>query len=67
MTRKDYVKIAAVLARRHRLAEEEFAVSSTERWAIRETLDMMATDMAIMFTEDNPRFDRARFEAACQA
>ena len=65
MTRKDYVKIAAILARRHRLAALDFAASSIEGWAISETLDLVATDVADVFAEDNPRFDRARFEEAC--
>lgn len=60
MTRKDYVLIAACLAAvradctadKHR--EHEFAA-----------LDAVARDLAHQLANDNPRFDRARFLAAC--
>ena len=53
MTRKDYVKIAAIL----------------RSAGIAETDDQPFSLMAAfgdMLAEDNPRFDRARFEQACQ-
>jgi hypothetical protein len=57
MTKKDYIKIAAILkSKRMRRT-----LSSDER----QLLDLLIRDFADMLSEDNPRFDRERFlEAA---
>lgn len=54
MTRKDYIKIAAILVK-HRAP-----FNTTED----DLLDAVAFDLAYMFQEDNPRFDEERFYEA---
>ena len=61
MTRKDHVRIAAILACHRRLAARQLAASAVP------TLDLVATDLADVFAENDPLFDRARFEEACRA
>jgi len=55
MTRKDYIKIAAIL-KRHR----DSILELTED----DILDAIAFDLAYLFQEDNPRFDEERFYEA---
>ena len=53
MTKKDYIKIAAILKSkrmRRTLSGEE-----------RQLMDLLTRDFADMLQEDNPRFDRERF------
>jgi len=50
MSRKDYEKIAAVIASHPRVAGE----------------DGFVRDMASMLAQDNPRFEVDRFRMACQ-
>jgi hypothetical protein len=59
MTRKDYVKIARVLALHMQVATE---MGAGER---KETIEDLAGDLAYMLKADNPRFDRDKFLAAC--
>jgi len=57
MTKKDYIKIAAVLKAesiRHGIALNKYS-------AVRD----MAIEFCTMLAQDNPRFDRARFLSAC--
>ena len=63
MTRKDYVKFAALLKQHyHPEQSNEFdAYSTGGNDAIRFLMD----DLIILFREDNPNFDRASFLAAC--
>lgn len=56
MTRKDYVKIAAVLKRHCDVRHVDAAARSA--------MDI-ALDMASMLAADNPNFDRAKFLKAC--
>jgi hypothetical protein len=53
MSRKDYEAIAAIIkgARLYTSADDPVA--------------LIATALAAAFAQDNPRFDRARFLAAC--
>jgi hypothetical protein len=57
MNRKDFVAIAAV-----------FAAAQAKVADMRGTytLDTLAVDMANLFRNENPRFDRDRFLAACK-
>lgn len=69
MTRKDYVKIAAVLAESKPIShksvrpldrnESEWRVPAAIQWSD------TAGRMADMLSADNPNFDRARFYKAC--
>lgn len=51
MTKKDYIKIAAIIA-------------SMRDWPKDDLLDQLAFDLAYVFSEDNPRFDEERFYEA---
>lgn len=55
MTKKDYIKIAALL-KRHRDSILELSED--------DILDSIAFDLAYVFSEDNPRFDEERFYEA---
>lgn len=57
MTRKDYQLIAAAL----RLARTTNPTSKAHRIALADAAIILARELA----NDNPRFDRARFLAAC--
>lgn len=54
MTRKDYVRFAAMLKGARYYAAIDFR-----------TLELIVKDTAQVFATDNPRFDRARFLKAC--
>lgn len=62
MTKKDYVKIADVL--RERLSVNPAHSKEGSGW-YRKGIELVAGDLAIVLTLDNPRFDRARFYKAC--
>lgn len=58
MSRKDYVRIAAVLA----------VVRHKSQWggaAHQEAIDMVMIGLGALFYQDNPAFDYVRFEKAC--
>ena len=61
MTRKDYVNFAAMLKENRAMA------GSTKNATLitNATVNWIAEDMAHIFADDNPNFDRARFLAAC--
>ena len=60
MTRKDYQRIAnSIMA--VRLRHE----NSDDKTSYNYALTAAALDLAASLQEDNPRFDRARFLAAC--
>jgi hypothetical protein len=63
MTRKDYIAIAAALksARVHNL------IGESNRALYNIGVDNAVSYVADALARDNPRFDRARFEAACNA
>lgn len=58
MTKKDYIKIAQVLAR-----ERYISQAFPEALAI---VDSLASRFCTVLAHDNPRFNRARFLAACR-
>lgn len=59
MTRKDYVLIAAAIARsRGHWSYNDLATAA---------IDRTAEQIAINLAADNPRFDRERFLEACKA
>jgi hypothetical protein len=60
MTRQDYVLIASALAE----VRDTYAGRSTFHEDVRLALDLAAETLADKLTEDNPRFDRARFLVA---
>ena len=60
MTRKDYVKFAAMFKYQIHLANDYHYAN--ERQA---TIDNVAKATADLFADDNPNFDRARFLTAC--
>ena len=55
MTKKDYIKIAALLKRQR---------DSTLELTKDDILDSIGFDLAFIFSEDNPRFDEERFYEA---
>ena len=55
MTRKDYVKVADILAGYHVAMIDNF-------W-----WEDLLNDFALMFEEDNPNFKREKFIEACEA
>jgi hypothetical protein len=57
MTRKDYVQFARLFA--------GWLATSPPGTVAHGTLSGFAQDFADMLARDNPRFDRARFMAAC--
>ena len=65
MTRKDYVKIATVFANNAPAKHDDDAGGRMHQRA--EKWRALVRDMADMLATDNPRFDRARFLAACKA
>lgn len=64
MSRKDYVKVAAIIAAA-RAQREEFAVSPEPLTAI-DTIEYFQRTLADMFAEDSPKFDRKIFAKACE-
>jgi tetraacyldisaccharide-1-P 4'-kinase len=54
MTRKDYVKVADILAGYHQAMIDNF-------W-----WEDLVNDFALMFAEDNPNFQKDRFVKACE-
>lgn len=71
MTRKDYILLADVLAQMSRdIAKDEGSALSDTGRAIasgeRAATQTIAHRLADQLRQDNPRFDRSRFIAACQ-
>lgn len=56
MSRKDYVKAASQIRAQRALARTK---------GERKIVDALEASFASMFAADNPRFDLARFKAAC--
>ncbi len=54
MTRKEYIKIAAILRAAH------------EQYTDHAPIIFIECGLIDMFTADNPRFDAQRFRAACR-
>ena len=66
MTKKDYVKIAAVI--KYHINRDSSLIAGLDSFddQIRyEELSDLAQDLAVVFLEDNPRFDQDRFLEAC--
>ena len=61
MSRKDYIKIAAVLNGARESCFDNLGQKCNEY----EQTAFIARNMAHMLGHDNPNFDRARFLAAC--
>jgi hypothetical protein len=55
MTRKDYVKFAEMLRQKRQLIEDSSS-----------TLLDLTISIADIFAQDNPKFDREKFYAACE-
>ncbi len=67
MTRKDYVKVAAVLHAERQAIKEEAAVSDAARHAFAQasrTVERLEQSLVLLFSEDNPLFDPKRFRLA---
>lgn len=62
MTRKHFEAIATVL----RQENAHLAQGNVPDYAGQRTLSSLAYSLADAFEDDNPRFDRQRFIAACQ-
>ena len=58
MTRKDYVRFAAML-------KSENVMSVRHDWTRTHTIDSVIESTADIFAADNPNFNRARFLKAC--
>lgn len=71
MTRKDYIRIAAVVRQSAdslgaMLADDEPTQATKERCAHKlQAVRLIASRLADSLAEDNARFNRARFLAAC--
>ncbi len=66
MTRKDYAAFAAIVRDTSGMlapSPDDYQGSDART---RETLDCIMLRLADLFARDNPRFDRARFLAACE-
>jgi hypothetical protein len=63
LSRKHYKALAAVI----KAAYEEAASSSTEveDWKSTQSINFIYDRMVQYLADDNPRFDRSRFHAAC--
>jgi hypothetical protein len=70
MTRKDYVKFASVLKQNKPTSRDEIEIhpsdvaATDEETLINAVWRQLAGDIADIFQQDNPKFDRARFLAA---
>jgi hypothetical protein len=62
MTRKDYVRFAAMLKVLKYAAD---SLSTNDAWIRNRALDDFRHATADIFEQDNERFDRARFLKAC--
>lgn len=64
MTRKDYILIAKVLKRQHKssLTHINKDVRDAEAYSVK----MVAEDLALELSLENPRFDRQRFIDYCE-
>jgi len=63
-TKQHYERIAAVLAWQRISAENQLDEHPDETriyYARRDVIQAIELDLAAMFAEDNPRFDRAKF------
>lgn len=58
MTQKDYIKIAAVLADSKRLYAS--VISYRAAW------HKLVNDLVVIFKDDNPNFNAAKFIEACE-
>lgn len=65
MSRKHYNAIASVFATNRAATQYHPALSRSQRLASVTTLDILADDLATMLADDNPRFNRKQFIAAC--
>lgn len=68
MTKKDYIRIAAALKsawENIQFSPAYQATGATGRAAARATLETSAICMAATLADENDKFDRARFLAAC--
>ena len=62
MTKKDYVKIAAVIKKSLEHYRPYYQHAGVE---IPEALSNLAQDLAVVFASDNDKFDQDRFLEAC--
>lgn len=62
MTRKDYIKFAALFAGEMALARSATAVGHYDRPGVVRNIIFSTADI---FAQDNPRFDRDKFYTAC--
>lgn len=67
MTRKHYEAMAAIIREQVEASQDGSRVRDVESSGayVRNVLGVVARDMARVFAQDNPRFDRSRFLAAC--
>jgi hypothetical protein len=65
MTRKDYIRFAAMLkdARINLLSEDYFQPGYKHTW--NKSINLVISRTADIFAADNARFDRAKFLKAC--
>jgi hypothetical protein len=63
MTRKDYIKLASSIKDTRR-GESAIRVGEQRTWTLN-GIDSVARDLCRVLEWDNPRFDRAKFLAAC--
>lgn len=64
MSRMTYNAVAAMIAGERKRTEDK-RFGSIPRFFVLETTRNLAVSMANLFSQDNPRFDRARFMEAC--
>lgn len=66
-SQQDYVKVANILAAAHVWVDGEAQFPYLSREAGHILLDHITADLAEMFQEDNPKFNRARFLRAARS
>ena len=66
MTKKDYIKIAEILATYQRQMKMLCNVNPEYEWegTLDHRFNSLNDDLCALFVEDNPRFDEDRFKSA---
>lgn len=65
MSKKDYVAVAAAMKTEVDSIKQCLDSGAKEWYSAKVAMASVARDLAARFEADNPRFDRAKFLAAC--
>lgn len=64
MSKKDYIKFAKMINERLETCKDKHYPAS-ERLIAKMTIESLAVEIADIFSDDSPNFNRSRFMAAC--